>query len=70
MVSLIFTLNHLSIALSNWILWQLGVEQSYYTADFNNDHHVAITSLGPGIPMSAIYKWSYENSKDNLNFLD
>lgn len=38
------------------------VEQSYYTANFNTDKQVIITSQGPGIPMTIIYEWNYADS--------
>ncbi|KAM7358770.1 dipeptidyl peptidase 4 omega isoform 3-T6 [Cochliomyia hominivorax] len=44
-----------------------GKEQTYYTADFNTKNQVIITSLGPSIPQSAIYEWSYVNNQVNLN---
>ncbi|XP_046809114.1 venom dipeptidyl peptidase 4 isoform X2 [Lucilia cuprina] len=44
-----------------------GVEQTYYSADFNTKHEVIITSLGPSIPQTVIYEWSYVNNQVNLN---
>ncbi|XP_037901190.1 venom dipeptidyl peptidase 4 isoform X1 [Glossina fuscipes] len=43
-----------------------NVEQNYYTANFNTENHVVITSLGPGIPMVAVYEWSLENNQVSL----
>ncbi|XP_037957263.1 venom dipeptidyl peptidase 4-like [Teleopsis dalmanni] len=42
------------------------VEQNYYSADFSTDHQIVISSLGPGIPMTAIYEWTYSNSQVTL----
>ncbi|KAM8708772.1 hypothetical protein ACLKA7_015701 [Drosophila subpalustris] len=46
-----------------------GVEQTYYSAIFNDNNQIVITSLGPGIPTTAIYEWSYGNSQVTLKKL-
>lgn len=43
------------------------VEQSYYSAVFNDNNQIVISSLGPGIPTTAVYEWTYANCKWNLN---
>ncbi|KAH8404545.1 hypothetical protein KR222_011856 [Zaprionus bogoriensis] len=45
------------------------VEQNYYSAIFNDNNQIVITSLGPGIPTTAIYEWSYANSQVKLEKL-
>lgn len=37
------------------------VQQTYFSAIFNDNNHIVITSLGPGIPTTHIYEWKYEN---------
>ncbi|EDW41491.1 GM25479 [Drosophila sechellia] len=39
------------------------VQQNYFSATFNDNNHIVITSQGPGIPTSHIYEWKYENSQ-------
>ncbi|XP_020798245.1 venom dipeptidyl peptidase 4 isoform X1 [Drosophila serrata] len=39
------------------------VQQTYFSATFNDNNHIVITSLGPGIPTTHIYEWKYENSQ-------
>lgn len=39
------------------------VEQNYYSAIFNDNNQIVISSLGPGIPTTAIYEWTYSNCK-------
>ncbi|KAH8270566.1 hypothetical protein KR018_011616 [Drosophila ironensis] len=39
------------------------VLQTYFSATFNDNNHIVITSLGPGIPTTHIYEWKYENSQ-------
>ncbi|XP_075159840.1 dipeptidyl peptidase 4 omega isoform X2 [Haematobia irritans] len=46
-----------------------GVEQSYYSADFNTANQVIITSMGPSIPMTVVYEWSVSGNQVNLNKL-
>ncbi|KAH8369571.1 hypothetical protein KR093_000193 [Drosophila rubida] len=46
-----------------------GVEQTYYSAIFNDNNQIVISSLGPGIPTTAIYEWSYGNSQVTLKKL-
>ncbi|XP_023036730.1 venom dipeptidyl peptidase 4 isoform X1 [Drosophila willistoni] len=38
------------------------VEQSYYSAIFNDNNEIVITSLGPGIPTTAIYEWKLSDA--------
>ncbi|XP_030386247.1 venom dipeptidyl peptidase 4-like [Scaptodrosophila lebanonensis] len=44
-------------------------EQNYFSATFNNQKQIVITSLGPGLPATAIYEWSYENFQLSLTKL-
>ncbi|ALC44613.1 ome [Drosophila busckii] len=46
-----------------------NVEQNYFSAIFNDNNEIVISSLGPGIPTTAIYEWKYANSKVTLNLL-
>ncbi|XP_060656606.1 venom dipeptidyl peptidase 4 isoform X1 [Drosophila nasuta] len=46
-----------------------NVEQTYYSAIFNDNNQIVISSLGPGIPTTAIYEWSYSNSQVTLKKL-
>ncbi|XP_030385628.1 venom dipeptidyl peptidase 4-like [Scaptodrosophila lebanonensis] len=46
-----------------------SVEQNYFAAIFNDNNQIVITSLGPGIPTTAIYEWSYANSQVTLTKL-
>ncbi|KAH8378694.1 hypothetical protein KR009_000791 [Drosophila setifemur] len=39
------------------------VQQTYFSATFNDNNHIVITSLGPGIPTTHIYEWKFENSQ-------
>ncbi|EDX10461.1 GD14501 [Drosophila simulans] len=39
------------------------VQQNYFSATFNDNNHIVITSQGPGIPTTHIYEWKYENSQ-------
>ncbi|XP_052848496.1 venom dipeptidyl peptidase 4 isoform X2 [Drosophila gunungcola] len=39
------------------------VPQTYFSATFNDNNHIVITSLGPGIPTTHIYEWKFENSQ-------
>ncbi|XP_032599445.1 venom dipeptidyl peptidase 4 isoform X2 [Drosophila grimshawi] len=45
------------------------VEQSYYSAIFNDHNEIVITSLGPGIPTTSVYEWTYANSQVTLKKL-
>ncbi|KRF84798.1 venom dipeptidyl peptidase 4 isoform X2 [Drosophila virilis] len=45
------------------------VEQNYYTAIFNDNNQIVITSLGPGIPTTAVYEWTYSFSQVTLKKL-
>ncbi|XP_064552376.1 venom dipeptidyl peptidase 4 isoform X3 [Drosophila montana] len=45
------------------------VEQNYYTAIFNDNNQIVITSLGPGIPTTAVYEWTYSLSQVTLKKL-
>ncbi|XP_023171383.2 venom dipeptidyl peptidase 4 isoform X2 [Drosophila hydei] len=45
------------------------VEQNYYSAIFNDNNQIVITSLGPGIPTTSVYEWSYANSQVTLKKL-
>ncbi|KRG06654.1 venom dipeptidyl peptidase 4 isoform X2 [Drosophila mojavensis] len=45
------------------------VEQSYYSAVFNDNNQIVISSLGPGIPTTAVYEWTYANSQVTLKKL-
>uniref|UniRef100_A0A0A1WUN0 Venom dipeptidyl peptidase 4 n=1 Tax=Zeugodacus cucurbitae TaxID=28588 RepID=A0A0A1WUN0_ZEUCU len=39
------------------------VQQTYYEVSFSHDHQIAITSDGPGIPMTVLYEWNWENDQ-------
>lgn len=41
------------------------VQQTYFSAIFNDNNHIVITSQGPGIPTTHIYEWKYENCRFN-----
>ncbi|KPU77939.1 uncharacterized protein Dana_GF24616, isoform C [Drosophila ananassae] len=43
------------------------VQQTYFSAIFNDNNHIVITSQGPGIPTTHIYEWKYENSQVQLS---
>lgn len=45
------------------------VEQNYYTAIFNDNNQIVITSLGPGIPTTAVYEWTYSFCRLNRTCL-
>ncbi|XP_052848501.1 prolyl endopeptidase FAP isoform X5 [Drosophila gunungcola] len=42
------------------------VPQTYFSATFNDNNHIVITSLGPGIPTTHIYEWKFENCNCHL----
>uniref|UniRef100_A0A1I8Q502 Venom dipeptidyl peptidase 4 n=1 Tax=Stomoxys calcitrans TaxID=35570 RepID=A0A1I8Q502_STOCA len=46
-----------------------GVEQTYYSADFNTANQLIITSVGPSIPMTAVYEWSVSGNQVSLTKL-
>ncbi|XP_037720430.1 venom dipeptidyl peptidase 4 isoform X2 [Drosophila subpulchrella] len=39
------------------------IQQTYFSATFNDNSHIVITSQGPGIPTTHIYEWKFENSQ-------
>ncbi|XP_058986361.1 venom dipeptidyl peptidase 4-like isoform X2 [Musca domestica] len=43
-----------------------GVEQTYYSADFNTANQVVITSMGPSIPITSVYEWNYSGNQVSL----
>lgn len=45
-----------------------GQQQNYFTADFSTGNSVVITSLGPNIPSTSVYKWSFKDSKYACKF--
>ncbi|TMW53741.1 hypothetical protein DOY81_001146 [Sarcophaga bullata] len=48
-----------------------GIEQTYYTGDFNMANQIIITSLGPSIPQTIIYEYTVGQKNDvSLKKLD
>ncbi|SPP76057.1 venom dipeptidyl peptidase 4 isoform X3 [Drosophila guanche] len=39
------------------------VEQTYFSATFNDNNYLVLTSLGPGIPTAHLYEWKYVDSQ-------
>ncbi|XP_069968289.1 venom dipeptidyl peptidase 4 isoform X2 [Bactrocera oleae] len=39
------------------------VQQTYYEVSFSDERQMAITSDGPGIPMTVLYEWNWENDQ-------
>ncbi|XP_053954142.1 venom dipeptidyl peptidase 4 isoform X2 [Anastrepha ludens] len=46
-----------------------GVQQTYYEVSFSHERQMAISSEGPGVPMTVIYEWTPETDRVTLRKL-